>query len=82
VSKNLAKREYFFGAHDEHRVEFTIGRDLILQPQQRGEPLNYFVYMLKWMVKLLALLRGASLIMIWLMLPLEVKTNDRGNSPA
>jgi len=44
AAKNPAKREYFFGAHDENRVEFTIGRDLILQPQQRGEPLNYFVY--------------------------------------
>ncbi len=44
AAKDPAKREYFFGAHDENRVEFTIGRDLILQPQQRGEPLNYFVY--------------------------------------
>ena len=44
AAKNPAKREYFFGAHDENRVEFTIGRDLILEPQQRGEPLNYFVY--------------------------------------
>ena len=44
AAKNPDKREYFFGAHDENRVEFTIGRDLILKPQQRGEPLNYFVY--------------------------------------
>ena len=44
AAKDPTKREYFFGAHDENRVEFTIGRDLILQPQQRGEPLNYFVY--------------------------------------
>jgi transglutaminase-like putative cysteine protease len=44
AAKNPAKREYFFGAHDENRVEFTIGRDLILKPRQRGEPLNYFVY--------------------------------------
>lgn len=42
--KNPAKREYFFGAHDENRVEFTIGRDLLLRPQQSGEPLNYFIY--------------------------------------
>ena len=44
AAKDPSKREYFFGAHDENRIEFTIGRDLILQPQQRGEPLNYFVY--------------------------------------
>ncbi len=44
AAKDPAKREYFFGAHDENRVEFSIGRDLILQPQQQGEPLNYFVY--------------------------------------
>ena len=44
AAKNPDKREYFFGAHDENRVEFSIGRDLILQPKQQGDPLNYFVY--------------------------------------
>jgi transglutaminase-like putative cysteine protease len=44
AAKNPAKREYFFGAHDENRVEFTRGRDLVLNPKQQGEPLNYFVY--------------------------------------
>jgi transglutaminase-like putative cysteine protease len=44
AAKNPAKREYFFGAHDENRVEFTIGRDLSLNPRQQGESLNYFVY--------------------------------------
>ena len=44
AAKNPAKREYFFGAHDENRVEFSIGRDLSLNPKQRGEPLNYFIY--------------------------------------
>ncbi|HEX8162052.1 MAG TPA: transglutaminase domain-containing protein [Pyrinomonadaceae bacterium] len=44
AAKNPAKREYFFGAHDENRVEFTRGRDLVLSPRQQGEPLNYFVY--------------------------------------
>lgn len=38
------KRDYFFGAHDPHRVQFTLGRDLHLNPPQQGEPLNYFVY--------------------------------------
>ena len=44
AAKNPARREYFFGAHDENRVEFTIGRDLILDPRQKAEPLNYFIY--------------------------------------
>lgn len=44
AAKNPEKREYFFGAHDENRVEFSIGRDLNLNPKQAGEALNYFVY--------------------------------------
>jgi transglutaminase-like putative cysteine protease len=38
------KKDYFFGAHDVNRVQFTVGRDLVLNPRQRGEPLNYFIY--------------------------------------
>ncbi|OON69661.1 transglutaminase-like domain-containing protein [Hymenobacter sp. CRA2] len=44
AAKNPDKREYFFGHHDENRVELTRGRDLVLTPAQQGEPLNYFVY--------------------------------------
>lgn len=44
AAKNPDKRNYFFGAHDENRVEFTRGRDLTLVPKQAGLPLNYFVY--------------------------------------
>lgn len=44
AAKNPDKREYFFGAHDENRIEFTRGRDLILTPPQHSEPLNYFIY--------------------------------------
>ncbi len=44
AAKNPAKREYFFGAHDENRVELSKGRDVVLTPKQQGEPLNYFVY--------------------------------------
>lgn len=44
AAKNPDKREYFFGHHDENRVELTRGRDLTLMPPQRAEPLNYFVY--------------------------------------
>jgi transglutaminase-like putative cysteine protease len=44
ASKNPAKKEYFFGGHDENRVQLTIGRDIALDPRQSGEPLNYFIY--------------------------------------
>ncbi|HEV2803111.1 MAG TPA: transglutaminase-like domain-containing protein [Pyrinomonadaceae bacterium] len=44
AAKDPARREYFFGAHDENRVEFTTGRDLVLSPKQQGAPLNYFIY--------------------------------------
>jgi len=44
AAKDPSRREYFFGAHDENRVEFTRGRDLTLEPRQAGEPLNYFIY--------------------------------------
>ncbi len=43
AAKNPDKRSYFFGAHDENRIEFSVGRDLLLYPQQE-QPLNYFVY--------------------------------------
>ncbi len=42
--KDPQRREYFFGAYDVNRVQFTMGRDLKLNPPQAGEPLNYFVY--------------------------------------
>ena len=44
AAKDPARYGYFFGAHDENRVEFTRGRDLTLRPAQAGPPLNYFVY--------------------------------------
>jgi transglutaminase-like putative cysteine protease len=42
--KHQEKRDYFFGAHDANRVQFSMGRDLHLSPAQDGPPLNYFVY--------------------------------------
>jgi transglutaminase-like putative cysteine protease len=44
AAKDPSKREYFFGAHDENRVEFSVGRDLTLAPRQQGDPLNFFIY--------------------------------------
>ena len=42
--KNPDKREYFFGAHDVNRVQFTRGRDIDLAPKQSGPALNFSVY--------------------------------------
>jgi transglutaminase-like putative cysteine protease len=42
--KHPEKRDYFFGAHDVNRMQFSMGRDLRLSPAQDGKPLNYFVY--------------------------------------
>jgi hypothetical protein len=42
--KNQSQKEYFFGAHDVNRVQFSMGRDLVLNPPQAEGPLNYFVY--------------------------------------
>lgn len=42
--KHPEKRSYFFGAHDENRVQFSVGRDLVLAPRQAGGPLNFFIY--------------------------------------
>ena len=43
ANKNPDRRDYFFGAHDENRVLFTVGRDLTF-PGMGGEPLNFFIY--------------------------------------
>jgi len=42
--KHKDKKDYFFGAHDTNRVQFTVGRDLELSPKQHGDRLNYFIY--------------------------------------
>ena len=42
--KDKSKKEYYFGSLDKNRIEFTIGRDIILPHTQHPEPLNYFIY--------------------------------------
>jgi transglutaminase-like putative cysteine protease len=42
--KHQEKHDYFFGSHDVNRIQFSMGRDLRLNPPQEGKPLNYFVY--------------------------------------
>jgi transglutaminase-like putative cysteine protease len=44
AAKDPTRRDYFFGHHDEDRLEFSQGRQLTLVPAQQGPPLNFFVY--------------------------------------
>ena len=44
ADKHPDRANYFYGNLDENRVAFSLGRDLVLPPEQRGPPLNYFVY--------------------------------------
>jgi transglutaminase-like putative cysteine protease len=42
--KNKSKYEYYFGAIGADRLEISVGRDIILEPNANTEPLNYFFY--------------------------------------
>lgn len=42
--KHPQLRQYYFGHLDAGRVAFTMGRDLELNPRQRGEPVNFLIY--------------------------------------
>jgi transglutaminase-like putative cysteine protease len=42
--KQPERKDYFFGAHDENRVQLSVGRDIVLRPHPQSGPLNYFVY--------------------------------------
>ncbi len=42
--KHPEKKGYFFGSHDDNRLQFTVGRDIRLDPPQQGYPLNCFIY--------------------------------------
>jgi hypothetical protein len=44
VNRDVAKKDYFYGHHDENRIEFSRGRNLTLVPAQKSGPLNYFIY--------------------------------------
>ncbi len=44
ANKKPAKKDYYFGSLDENRIQFTTGRDIVLNPHQAGRPLNYFIY--------------------------------------
>jgi transglutaminase-like putative cysteine protease len=44
AAQHPEQREYFFGHHDENRIQFSEGRDIVLAPKQQGLPLNFFIY--------------------------------------
>jgi len=43
-STEPTRRDYLFGNLDPDRIQFTVGRDLLLDPPPCAEPLNYFIY--------------------------------------
>ena len=42
--KNKSKYEYYFGTIGADRLEISVGRDIVLEPNTNTEPLNYFLY--------------------------------------
>lgn len=42
ADKAPKNKDYFFGSICENRVRFSRGRDILLEPKQQGERLNYF----------------------------------------
>lgn len=42
--KTAEYRAYFWGGIDPYRVKLSTGRDLILNPPQQGDPVNYLMY--------------------------------------
>jgi transglutaminase-like putative cysteine protease len=43
-AKTTEYRTYFWGGIDPYRVKLSVGRDLTLNPQQLGGPVNYLMY--------------------------------------
>lgn len=44
ADKHPDLKEYYFGNLTENRVAFSKGRDVVLEPKQAGDPLNYFIF--------------------------------------
>jgi transglutaminase-like putative cysteine protease len=44
ADKHPEQRDAYFASLPADRVQFTVGRDLILEPRQQGEPVNFLVY--------------------------------------
>jgi hypothetical protein len=44
ANKDPNMKDYYFGNLTEDRVTFTTGRDLTLEPKQRGKAVNFLIY--------------------------------------
>ncbi len=44
AARNRAARQVYFGSLDANRIQVTVGRDIVLQPAQHGDPINFFLY--------------------------------------
>ncbi|MEZ4742447.1 MAG: transglutaminase domain-containing protein [Bdellovibrionota bacterium] len=44
AKKSLDKREFYFGQLPADRILFSIGRDIVLNSQQKSGSLNYFIF--------------------------------------
>jgi hypothetical protein len=44
ANRNPDLKNYYFGNLSEDRVRFTTGRDINLEPRQKGPALNFFIY--------------------------------------
>ena len=44
ADKHPAQRNEYFGRLAADRVQFTTGRDLVLEPEQQGGPVNFLIY--------------------------------------
>ncbi len=42
--KTVEYRKYFWGGIDPYRVQLSVGRDLTLNPVQKGPAVNYLMY--------------------------------------
>lgn len=42
ADKDPSRKDYFFGCLCENRIALSRGRDLILEPPQKGPPINFF----------------------------------------
>ena len=44
ADKHPELKEYYFGSLTEDRVQFSVGRDLVLTPETAAETVNYLAY--------------------------------------
>lgn len=42
ADKNPSKKDFYFKSLDHNRFSFSMGRDIVLNPAQSGDPLNFF----------------------------------------